>query len=92
MKKMMGSNVKFISRCLATSFMILSHILLKMVSPMVLGWVFEASWIQVFLGHYSTFSVPQSKRDLFHLSKGKEYCCSAEVHSGSYLNKHQQVC
>lgn len=46
---------------------------------MVLGWVFGVSWIQVSLGHYSTFSVPQSKIDLFHLSKEKEYCCSDEV-------------
>lgn len=81
----MGSNMKFISRCPATEFKYghtlynFYHILLKMVSPMVLGWVFEVSWIQVFLGHYSTFSVPQSKIDLFHLSKGKEYCCSSEV-------------
>jgi len=81
----MGSNVKFISRCLATEFKyghhlyIFHHILFKMVSPMVLGLVSEVSWIQVFLGRYSTFSVPQSKIDLFHLSKEKEYCCSAEV-------------
>lgn len=46
---------------------------------MVLGWVFGVSWIQVFLGHYSTFSVPQSKIDLSHLSKEKKYCGSDAV-------------
>lgn len=81
---MRGSNAKFISQCLATEFKnhhlhILCHVLLKVVSPMVLGWVFGVSWIQVFLGHYSTFSVPQLKIDLFHLSKEEEYCCSDEV-------------
>lgn len=45
----MGSNMKFISRCLATEFKygyhiyIFYHILVKMVLPMVLGWVFEVS-------------------------------------------------
>lgn len=81
---MRGFNTKFISQCLATEFKyhhlyILYHVLFKVVSPMVLGWVFGVSWIQVSLGHYSTFSVPQSKIDLFHLSKEKEYCCSDEV-------------
>lgn len=86
---MMGSNVKFISRCLATEFKYchhlstFSHILLKMISPMVSGLVFEVSWIPVFLGHYSTFSVPLSKIDLFHLSKEKEHCYSAEVETVS---------
>lgn len=84
MRKIKGSNAKFFSQCLPTEFKyhhlyILCHVLLKVVSPMVLGWVFGVSWIQVFLGHCSTFSVPQSKIDLFHLSKKEEYCSSDEV-------------
>lgn len=81
---MRGYNARFISQFLATEFKyhplyMLCHILLKVASPLVLGWIFGVSWIQVFLGHYSTFSVPQSKIDLSHLSKEKKHCCSHEV-------------